>query len=52
MLTKGMNNEKTLLCVYTTTILYDGGGLSDSKQSDIFNTGLLLELFDLTKDYS
>ena len=50
MLTKGMNNEKTLLCVYSTTILHDGGGLPNSKQSDIFNTGLLLELFDLTKD--
>jgi hypothetical protein len=48
--TKGMNNEKTLLCVYITTILHDGGGLPNSEQSDIFNTGLLLELFDLTKD--
>ena len=50
MLTKGMNNEKTLLCVYSTTIRHDGGGLPDSEQSDIFNTGLLLELFDLTKN--
>jgi hypothetical protein len=52
MLTKGMNNEKTLLCIYPATILHDGGGIPDSKQSDIFNTVLLLESFDLTKDYS
>jgi hypothetical protein len=49
-LTKGMNNEKTLLSIHTATILHDGGGIPDSEQSDIFNTGLLLELFDLTKD--
>jgi hypothetical protein len=45
-----MNNEKTLLSIHTATILHDGGGLPNSEPSDIFNTGLLLELFDLTKD--
>jgi len=47
-----MNNEKTLLCIYPATILHDGGGIPDSTQSDICNTVLLLESFDLTKDYS